>query len=618
MADPRASPAPGPRVTVVMPTFKQEAFVPRAIESLLAQTLPDWELVVVDDGSPDASRDAVAPYRDDPRVRYRRFDRNRGLGASLNAGLDQAGADLIAYLPSDDLYHADHLASLVERLTSCPGAVLAFSGVRHAYNRYAPGQIEGEPLQLVQILHRRTPDRWVEREELTTDDLDRMLWSALRRRGEAVGTGRVTCEWVDHPGQRHKLIREGETGGLNPYRVYHGVDYPLRFRSSVGNPIDEVAHYRRFRERPPTPPAADGLTILLVGELAYNPERVLALAERGHRLLGLWTPTPSGFNTVGPLPFGHVADLPRDGWRDAVRRLRPDLIYAQLNWQAVPFAHHVLSENPGVPFAWHFKEGPFICIQKGTWPLLVDLHRRADGRIYASPELRDWFAAVVPGHADDRPTLALDGDLPKREWFDAAPSPRLSAEDSAIHTVVPGRPIGLHPEVVGDLARHGIHLHFYGDFFHGLWRSWIVKARGLAPDHLHLHPHVDQSAWVNELSRYDAGWLHVFPSKNGGELRRADWDDLNLPARIATLAAAGLPMIQRDNGAATVATQTLARALDLGLGFSSIEELAAQLRDERRMAELRESVWRQREVFTFDHHADRLVAFFREVIASRP
>ena len=605
-----------PRVGVAVPTFRQAPFLPRALASLLAQTFADWEAVVVDDGSPDATGEAVAPFLADPRFRYVRLPENRGLGHALNAGLDLLRADLVAYLPSDDVYHAHHLAALVACLDAAPEAVLAFSGVRHAYNRFAPGQVAGEPLQLAQVLHRRTPERWVERGELTTDDLERMLWARLRAHGPFAGTGRVSCEWVDHPGQRHKRIREGETGGLNAYRSYHGVRHPLRFHSSVGNRIDEVAHYRRFRERQPTPPALDGLKILLVGELAYNPERVLALEERGHRLYGLWSPTPSGFNTVGPLPFGHVEDLPSAGWQDAVRRLKPDVIYALLNWQAVPWAHHVLTENPGVPFVWHFKEGPFICIQKGTWPQLGDLHRRSNGRVYSSPELRDWFAAALPG-ADDRPTLALDGDLPKREWFEGAFFPRLSETDGEVHTVVPGRPIGLHPETVAALAAEGIHLHFYGDATQHLWRGWIEKTGRLAPRHLHLHPQVDQDAWVSEFSRYDAGWLHAFASENGGDLSRANWDDLNLPARIATLAAAGLPMIQRDNRGAIVATQTLARDLDVGVFFDEIADLGARLRDGRRMAELRANARRHRPRFTFDHHADDLVAFFRRVIAAR-
>ncbi|MDQ3890850.1 MAG: glycosyltransferase family 2 protein, partial [Actinomycetota bacterium] len=155
------------------------------------------------------------------------------------------------------------------------------------------------------------------------------------------------------------------------------------------------------------------------------------------------------------------------------------------------------------------------------------------------------------------------------------------------------------------------------EFMQGLWREWIGKSLALAPRHLHLHPAVHQDRWVAELSRYDAGWLHFFRSENEGEIRRSNWDDLNYPARLATFVAAGLPLLQRDNAGSVVATQSLARRLELGLFFSDADELGERIRDERRLAELRESVWRQRHLFTFDHHADDLVAFFRRAIERR-
>jgi glycosyltransferase involved in cell wall biosynthesis len=210
----------------------------------------------------------------------------------------------------------------------------------------------------------------------------------------------------------------------------------------------------------------------------------------------------------------------------------------------------------------------------------------------------------------------LDGDLPKRDWFGGIPAAQLSVADGDVHTVVPGRPIGLHPPVVAALAAAGIHLHFYGDFTQGQWREWIATTQALAPRHLHLHGNVAQDRWVETFSRYDAGWLHGFTSRNGGEVRRANWDDLNLPARIATLAAAGVPLIQRDNFEAVVAAQSLARRLGIGVFYDDVDDLAAQLRDGPRMRGLRERMWAQREQFCFDTHVPALVAFFRQVIAT--
>ncbi len=605
-----------PQVSVLLPTFNQATFLRRAVRSLLLQTCSDWELLIVDDGSTDETPSLIAQFRTDPRVRDWRMPANEGLGVALNHALAAARAPLIAYLPSDDFYYPTHLASLIACLDAHPDASLVYAGLRYHQRRIDLGQIEGFPLQLVQVMHRVGNERWVERRELVSDDLDRLFWSKLHRRGSFTGTGEVSCEWVDHPRQRHKAIRENLGGGLNPYRSRYKVQHPLRFQSSVGSYTDEVAHYTRFRERPDTPRAADGLKILLVGELAFNPERVLALEERGHQLFGLWMKNPWWLNTVGPLPFGHVQDLPQSDWRAAIRKLQPDVIYALLNWQAVPFAHKVLQADLGIPFVWHFKEGPWLCLEHGSWREMIDLHMRTDGQIYTSPECRDWFETIVPGCTAHGSTMVLDGDLPKREWFDAPPSPRLSESDGDFHTVVPGRPIGLHPGLLRDLAAERIHLHFYGDLQHRDWKPWVEEVQRVGPGRLHLHPHVAPSQWVTELSRYDAGWLHFIKSDNQGDLGRAFWDDLNYPARLTTLVAAGLPLLQYDNAGAIVATQALARDLDIGLFFRNIPQLGAHFRDKKRVDEVRSNVWRQREIFTFDYHADALVAFLRTVIAN--
>ena len=603
----------GARVTVVVPVHDQEAWLPGAVHSLLAQSLTDWECVVVDDGSPGDVRAALGSALDDPRVRLEQLPVNGGLGAALNRGLDATSAPFVAYLPADDLYFTDHLATLVDALEAAPEAPLAVAGVRHDATQTAPGRIAGEPLQLVQVLHRRTEDRWVERAELTTDDLDRMLWTRLLAGRPPVETGQVTCAWTAHPRQRSRVLRE-PWGGLNAYRARYGVQVPLRLQSTVGHLHDEVEHYRRFRERPPVPRAVDGLKILLVGELAHNPERILTLAERGHELHGLWTDEPLWFNTVGPLPFGHVTDVDRSRWREAVRELQPDVVYGLLNWQAVPFVHQVLQADLGAPFVWHFKEGPWFSRQHGHWPMLADLHLRADGVVFSSPELRDWFGVTLPA-TRSRPSLVLDGDLPKAEWLLGEQSPLLSEQDGEVHTVIAGRPLGPPPEVVGELARAGVHVHVYSEKVHAQMRDWVEASRRLAPGHLHLHSQVDQADWVRVFSQYDAGWLHDIRSTNRGDLHAATWDDLNYPARMGTLAAAGVPMVQRDNTGSIVATQTLARERELGVFWYEPADLIATLTDRDHMALLRKNVWSQREHFTFDAHVDGLVDFFRARIA---
>ena len=612
--DARSRRVPEPQISVLMPTYNQAAFLRRAVHSLLAQTYSNWELLIVDDGSTDDTPLLISQLRSDERIRDWRLEENCGLGYTLNYGLAAARAPLVTYLPSDDLYFPHHLDLLRSCLEAHPNAPLAYSGLRFHLRRTAVGLIPDFPLQLVQVMHRGGPERWIERQELVSDDLERLFWKQFRSQGPFVETGEISCEWVDHPRQHHKAIRENLGGGVNPYRSRYGVKQPLRFHSSVGSYTDEVAQYRRFRERPDTPVAPNGLKILLVGELAFNPDRVLALEERGHQLYGLWMEHPWWLNTVGPLPFGHVQDIPRAGWRQAVQKLQPDIIYALLNWQAVPFVH----EDLGIPFVWHFKEGPWLCLEHGTWGQMVDLHTRTDGQIYTSPELRAWFETILPGCTKHGRTMVLDGDLPKREWFEGTPSARLSESDGEFHTVVPGRPIGLHPGLLRDLPEQRIHLHFYGDLQHRDWKPWVEEAQRVAPGYFHLHPHVGPAQWVTELSRYDAGWLHFLKSDNGGDLASSYWDDLNYPARLTTLMAAGLPLLQYDNQGAIVATQTLARQLNLGLFCRDMAQLGAQFRDTDRLQQIRDNVRQHRLRFTFDDHADELLAFFARVIKECP
>ncbi len=607
------------RVSVIMPTYDHEAFLPTAVACVLAQEEQDWELVIVDDGSPGDPAGALGSALEDPRITLHRLGRNQGLGAALNAGLALSSGDLVAYLPSDDMWFADHLSTACRVLAANPKASLCCAGVRHGfYSDIATGRIDGEPLQLVQVVHRRTADRWVERAELTTDDLDRMLWARLLARGPAVFTRRVTCQWTSHPAQRSRVLREPR-GGLNAYRARYGVQEPLRFHSSAGQLHDEVELYREMRSRSAIAADRRGMRILLVGELAHNPERVLALAERGHTLYGLWTDDPWWFNTVGPVPFGGVTDVPRAGWLDAVREIRPDVVYALLNWQAIDIAQQVLdgirSAGLPIPFVWHLKEGPFEARQHGLWPALVDLHVRSDGQIYSSEELRRWFAAVVPRSRAGRSTV-LDGDLPKADWLRSERSTLLSDADGEIHTVIPGRPMGPDPAVVGELAARGVHVHLYGEKVQVQMHDWVLAARRQAPHHLHLHRHVTQRDWVAEFSRYDAGWLHDFANGNGGDIRAATWNDLNVPARVATLAVAGVPLILRDNPGSVVAVQRLLESGRLGVLWRDPDDLVAQLQDRPRMAALRAGVWRQRHAFTFDAHVGELETFFTSVIAA--
>ena len=118
----------GPRVTVVVPFWNARPFLAEAIESVIAQTFPAWELLLIDDGSSDGSTEIARRYaeRSPERIRYLEHDRhqNRGVAASRNLGICHARAPYIAFLDADDVWFPNKLARQTAILESEPDAAM--------------------------------------------------------------------------------------------------------------------------------------------------------------------------------------------------------------------------------------------------------------------------------------------------------------------------------------------------------------------------------------------------------------------------------------------------------------------------------------------------------------
>jgi len=119
---------PGHRVSVVLPTYNRAATLMRALDSVLHQSVPVHEVVVVDDGSTDGTAELMsAVTRLDPRVRYL-WQPNSGATVARNTGLDAVSGDVVAFQDSDD----EWIPTLVERLLPAVGAnTVAFGSHRH-------------------------------------------------------------------------------------------------------------------------------------------------------------------------------------------------------------------------------------------------------------------------------------------------------------------------------------------------------------------------------------------------------------------------------------------------------------------------------------------------------
>ena len=101
-------------VSVIMPVYKVERYVARAIESVLAQSFTDFEFLIVDDGSPDRSGEICDEYaQKDPRIRVIHKE-NGGAPSARNAAMDQAAGEYVYFMDSDDWVEPDMLRDMVE------------------------------------------------------------------------------------------------------------------------------------------------------------------------------------------------------------------------------------------------------------------------------------------------------------------------------------------------------------------------------------------------------------------------------------------------------------------------------------------------------------------------
>ena len=99
-------------VSVIIPTYNRAYCLRDSIDSVLAQTYKDFELIIVDDGSTDDTAELIASY-DDPRIRYIVMEENGGQSKARNRGLQESTGELIAFHDSDDRWHADKLEKMV-------------------------------------------------------------------------------------------------------------------------------------------------------------------------------------------------------------------------------------------------------------------------------------------------------------------------------------------------------------------------------------------------------------------------------------------------------------------------------------------------------------------------
>ncbi len=206
--------ASNPAVSVIIPTYKHRDFVRATLDSVFAQTFTDYEVLVINDGSPDDTAALLRPLADAGRIRYIE-QANAGQSKARNVGIAEARGEFIALLDDDDLWPPDKLAWQVEALRAQPEAALA-AGPANVVDTegafihktfYAPVlTVEmafsgspfispGQTLVRAQALRAAggfNPNIW------GADDWD--LWLSLTKRGGVIMQDRISLLYRRHDG----------------------------------------------------------------------------------------------------------------------------------------------------------------------------------------------------------------------------------------------------------------------------------------------------------------------------------------------------------------------------------------------------------------------------------
>lgn len=126
----------GGLVSIIMPSYNTAKFISGSIESVLAQTYSDWELIIVDDCSTDNADEVVKPFLSDSRIKYIKNEKNSGAAVSRNRALREAKGKWIAFLDSDDLWMPNKLQKQI--------AFMQSNGYHFSYTNYEEIDTRGE------------------------------------------------------------------------------------------------------------------------------------------------------------------------------------------------------------------------------------------------------------------------------------------------------------------------------------------------------------------------------------------------------------------------------------------------------------------------------------------
>lgn len=299
-------PAQTARVSVVVPAYNSGANIQTAVASILAQRFGDWEAVLVDDASTDGTAEVITGLAaSDPRITAIRLERNVGVAAARNAGMDASHGELVALLDHDDRWREDYLERSVALYDEAAGGGRRVGIVASNALIETPAGISGETFaDRYGWIEPITLDAMIERNCICAravfareaydrvggfssdvpnfDDYD--MWLRIIEAGyEVVATKEPIAVYRVYPEQLSADELKMAEGGLASHlrALERGALGPAQRRAAKGR----VRHYRALRERALARRArADGRTAAALGRtLRAAPYGAVAFAQSPSR-----------------------------------------------------------------------------------------------------------------------------------------------------------------------------------------------------------------------------------------------------------------------------------------------------------------------------------------------
>lgn len=104
-------------ISIIIPAYNSAKFIKETIQSVIDQTFKEWELIIIDDGSTDNTKELIQTYLKDERIRYY-FQKNSGVSMARNKGIELSKGNYIAFLDADDLWLPDNLQEKIKILSN--------------------------------------------------------------------------------------------------------------------------------------------------------------------------------------------------------------------------------------------------------------------------------------------------------------------------------------------------------------------------------------------------------------------------------------------------------------------------------------------------------------------